>query len=126
MYAFAKQYQNHLLRLLDKLHIINSGLIIGELKGKDIIPDQALALSVILNKKAFPTIDLSWKDAILYLKKENIFKEGYPKGWLLATYNNIPLGFLKNIGNRFNNNYPSEWRIKMAIDTETQQTMILR
>lgn len=126
VYAFAKQYQNHLLRLLDKLHIINSGLIIGELKGKDIIPDQALALSVILNKKAFPTIDLSWKDAILYLKKENIFKEGYPKGWLLATYNNIPLGFLKNIGNRFNNNYPSEWRIKMAIDTETQQTMILR
>lgn len=27
-------------------------------------------------------------------------------------YNNVPLGFVKNIGNRANNLYPQEWRIR--------------
>jgi NOL1/NOP2/fmu family ribosome biogenesis protein len=30
----------------------------------------------------------------------------------LLTYQGIPLGFVKNIGNRANNLYPQEWRIR--------------
>jgi hypothetical protein len=30
----------------------------------------------------------------------------------LLTYKQIPLGFVKNIGNRANNLYPQEWRIR--------------
>lgn len=35
-----------------------------------------------------------------------------PRGYVLLTYRNIPLGFVKNIGNRANNLYPQEWRIR--------------
>jgi 16S rRNA (cytosine1407-C5)-methyltransferase len=35
-----------------------------------------------------------------------------PRGYILLTYKNIPLGFAKNIGNRANNLYPQEWRIR--------------
>ena len=31
---------------------------------------------------------------------------------MLITYHGIPLGFAKNLGNRANNLYPQEWRIK--------------
>ena len=33
-------------------------------------------------------------------------------GVLLLTYENVPLGFAKNVGNRLNNLYPNEWRIR--------------
>ena len=32
------------------------------------------------------------------------------------TYQNEPLGWIKHLGNRFNNLYPKEWRIKMRLD----------
>ena len=35
-----------------------------------------------------------------------------PKGHVLLTYRGVPLGFGKNIGNRVNNLYPNEWRIR--------------
>jgi hypothetical protein len=31
---------------------------------------------------------------------------------VLLTWQNEPLGFVKNIGNRANNLYPNEWRIR--------------
>ena len=33
-------------------------------------------------------------------------------GVTLLTYENVPLGFAKNVGNRLNNLYPNEWRIR--------------
>ena len=33
-------------------------------------------------------------------------------GFVLLTYKDAPLGFVKNIGNRANNLYPQEWRIR--------------
>ena len=38
--------------------------------------------------------------------------DGTPRGYVLVTYKNHPLGFVKNIGNRANNLYPQEWRIR--------------
>ena len=35
-----------------------------------------------------------------------------PRGYVLLMYKNVPLGFVKNIGNRANNLYPQEWRIR--------------
>lgn len=36
----------------------------------------------------------------------------YRKGMVLLTYAGLPVGFVKNIGNRANNLYPQEWRIR--------------
>ena len=101
-------------RIRDKrLRILSAGVIVGESKGKDLIPSQALALSQELNTSAFPDAELTWEEAIRYLRKEAItLPEGLPKGYLLIRYQGVPLGFVKHLGNRSNNLYPQEWRIR--------------
>ena len=101
-------------RIRDKrLRILSAGVVVGESKGKDLIPSQALALSLELNPSTFPDTELTWKEAIRYLRKEAItLPEGLPKGYLLLRYQGIPLGFVKHLGNRSNNLYPQEWRIR--------------
>lgn len=106
------------------LKIMSAGITLGQIKGKDIIPDQSLALSTVLNRNAFPTVELSYACAIDYLRKEAItLPDGTPKGIVLVTYHDAPLGFMKNIGNRANNLYPQEWKIK-STHTPDEQTII--
>lgn len=103
------------------LKVIHAGIKLGTSKGKDIIPDQSLALSVMLNKEAFPQVELSYEDAIRYLRKEAVnLPAETPKGYVLVTYRQMPLGWEKNIGNRANNLYPQEWKIKSSHVPEEQ------
>ena len=37
-----------------------------------------------------------------------------PKGYVLLTFQEIPIGFVKNIGGRANNLYPQEWKIRTS------------
>ena len=95
------------------LHIIHAGIELGTIKGKDLIPDASLALSTALNREAFPQTELSYDNAIRYLRKEAVtLPAEAPRGFTLVTYRHQPLGFVKNIGNRANNLYPQEWKIK--------------
>jgi len=95
------------------LKIIAVGLPLGETKGKDFIPSAWLALSTELNIHSFPSIELTYKQAISYLKKELIdLPPKTPKGHLLVNYQHIPLGFVKNTETRANNMFPREWRIR--------------
>lgn len=101
--------------LADTLRIASAGIAMGEVKGKDFIPDHALAISNWFRREAFPTVELSRNEAIAYLQKETFpLPEGTEKGYVLLTYQNYPLGFVKNLGNRANNLYPAEWRIRSA------------
>ncbi|MCD7971129.1 MAG: rRNA cytosine-C5-methyltransferase [Candidatus Azobacteroides sp.] len=101
-------------QLLKKyLRIVEAGLSPGEIKGKDFIPSPALAFSINLNREAFPSVEIDWSTAIRYLKKEAIvLPPETPRGHVLLAYQHIPVGFVKNIGNRANNLYPQEWRIR--------------
>jgi NOL1/NOP2/fmu family ribosome biogenesis protein len=38
--------------------------------------------------------------------------QGNAKGWHLMKYKNYALGWAKLLGNRINNAYPKEWRIR--------------
>ena len=99
--------------LAEKLRILSAGIEAGELKGKDFIPSQALALSTELNPDAFPFVDVDWQTSIAYLRKEAFaLPDGTPRGYVLLRYQSRPLGFVKNLGNRANNLYPAEWRIR--------------
>lgn len=100
--------------LQEKLNIISQGICLGQMKGKDFIPHQSLALNVELNEDAFPRVEVDWQTAIAYLRTESVNLSEAPKGIVLLTYENMPLGFVKNIGNRANNLYPNEWRIRSA------------
>ncbi len=94
------------------VRIISAGVEIGEIKGKDLIPSHQLAMSTAMAHH-FPKVELPLEEALLYLSKETIsLPEGTPKGYVTVTFQGFPLGFLKNLGNRSNNLYPSEYRIR--------------
>lgn len=113
VYAFPENLSSHLALLKRSLRVIRAGIVLGELKGKDIIPMQELAMSRELNPSAFPRVEVDYMQAITYLRKEVIsLPDETPKGYVLLTYRSAPLGFVKNIGNRANNLYPQEWRIR--------------
>lgn len=91
-------------------------LTLGSVKGRDVIPAQALALSTDLRREAFGRADVDRATALTYLRHESITL-GYeaPKGIVLLYYRDLPLGFVKNLGKRANNLYPAPWRILSAL-----------
>jgi NOL1/NOP2/fmu family ribosome biogenesis protein len=96
------------------LHVLQAGVEVGEVKGKDLVPSHALAMSSALCPDAFEHIPLDGAQATAYLRREAlVLPPDAPSGYLLVTHQGVPLGFVKNIGNRANNLYPSEWRIRM-------------
>lgn len=117
IYAVPAEYAELSLTLTEQLHVLQSGVEVAAVKGKDLIPAQHLALSWALRKDAFPTVDLSWQEAVTYLRKENLtLPDDAPKGYILLTYRSVPLGWVKNLGNRCNNLHTQEWRIRMQVD----------
>ena len=112
--AFSHYYINELTTMKQSLKIVSAGIEIGEVKGKDLIPDHALAMCTsLLCREAFATEEINYEQAITYLRKGAIaLPATAPRGYFLLTYRHIPLGFVKNIGNRANNLYPQEWRIR--------------
>lgn len=111
--AYSKTHADNIERLRQAMRIVHLGITIGEVKGKDLIPHQSLAMSNQLKISVFSTYELTYEQAIAYLRKEAIALEAdAPRGYVLLQYKNTPLGFVKNIGNRANNLYPQEWRIR--------------
>jgi 16S rRNA C967 or C1407 C5-methylase (RsmB/RsmF family)/NOL1/NOP2/fmu family ribosome biogenesis protein len=100
-------------QLAKMLKIIKPGTKIAELKKKSPLPDHELAMSVFFRKGSFPAIDLDEVQALAYLGRENFQLNNVPMGWINVCYKNVSLGFLNNIGTRFNNYYPVDWRIRM-------------
>ncbi len=113
--AFPAQLVAELLQIKNNLRIVHAGVKIGEIKQKDLLPAHELALSTILNRFQFPEIELTIEEALTYLKRDDINPTSTNKGWNLVTYRKIPLGWVKNLGNRFNSAFPKEWRIRMSI-----------
>ena len=111
--AFPKAYENEYALLQQTLKVIHAGITLGEIKGKDLIPHHSLAMSIALASGAFPKAEVNYEQAISYLRKEGLILDAdVPRGYVLLTYQGVPLGFVKNIGNRANNLYPQEWRIR--------------
>ena len=113
--AYADLYDE----LKERLHLLQAGVTLAEQKGKDWMPSHGLAMSTVCCKDAFPQADLSLSQALSYLRREAIVLDSaVPKGYVLVTYQHIPLGFVKNLGNRANNLYPQEWRIRSSYTPE--------
>lgn len=111
--AIPLQHKDSYQLMTEKLRIVSAGIRLGEIKGKDILPGHSLAMSTSLNRTAFPAVEVTWEEAIRFLQKEALLlSTDKEKGYHLITYKGFPLGFVKNLGNRANNLYPQEWRIR--------------
>lgn len=98
-----------------KLKVLVHGVKKNIEKGKNIIPDHSLALSIVGNKGKFPAIEIDYSTSISYLRHEAIvLPPDSPKGIVTLQYRGVPIGFAKNLGSRANNLYPQEWRIKSS------------
>jgi 16S rRNA C967 or C1407 C5-methylase (RsmB/RsmF family)/NOL1/NOP2/fmu family ribosome biogenesis protein len=113
--AYDKDHLAELQTINKQLKCLHTGIVLGEMKGKDFIPAQSAALSKKLNKESVETVEVDYETAIAYLKKEALYLPDAPKGFLLITYKDQALGWAKNMGNRCNNLYPQEWRIRMNL-----------
>ena len=111
--AFPKAHADAYAWIQQHAKVIHAGITLGEVKGKDLIPHHSLAMSTALADDTFPKTEVTYEQAIAYLRKEGLVLDAdVPRGYVLLTYQQVPLGFVKNIGNRANNLYPQEWRIR--------------
>ncbi|HYG16370.1 MAG TPA: SAM-dependent methyltransferase [Bacteroidia bacterium] len=111
IYFFPAGHLESLSVLAESLNIYSFGTEAGQLIKGELIPSQALAHSISLVPVAFEHIELGIDDAIRFLRKDPVTDPSGIKGWKLATFNGLGLGFLKNLGNRTNNYFPKERRI---------------
>jgi 16S rRNA C967 or C1407 C5-methylase (RsmB/RsmF family)/NOL1/NOP2/fmu family ribosome biogenesis protein len=114
LYAFPLNSWKYFQQYQKKLSIRQAGLHLGTIKGDLLIPSHDLALSIHC-KQAIIRIELNKDQALHYLKGETITIDSDYKGWCLATYEGLPLGWMKLIQGRMNNYYPKSSRIKMNI-----------
>lgn len=113
LHILPKRHQNDLYWLKKVLYIKNAGCQIGKLQKGIFIPDHPLALSTA-RSSTIPTLELDLETALNYLRKQNLPPDlagRLAKGWMLACYKSVPLGWVKAISGRINNYYPKDWRI---------------
>ena len=106
------------------LKIVNAGTTIFTAKKKNFLPSHELAFLVRLKKNQFPVKELDLRDSLSYLRRDNFKVKISERGWNLVTYKGVNLGFVNNIGTRFNNYYPVEWRIRMDISESFKANLI--
>ena len=108
--ASPKKWEEEISTLHKTLNLRKSGIALGEIKGKDLIPHHELALSKLVTS-TIPVADLDKEEALRYLRRQDLNKEISQKGWTICRYEDINLGWMKVLPNRVNNYYPVNWRI---------------
>lgn len=106
--AFADDIQ----LLKNRLYLRKGGTEIGEIKGKDLIPSQELALSLWTNKDV-KRYEVDESTGLQYLRKNDMDRaDDMTNGWTLISFKGRSLGWAKVLPNRINNYFPMEWRVR--------------
>jgi len=94
-----------------RLHWLLRDLPLASPKGADWVPTHELAMHPHYMHQP-PQVELSREQALAYLRGRDP-QPDCPKGWQLATYHQLPLGWLKQLGTRCNNYLPRQLHIRM-------------
>lgn len=111
IYANTNGVQEITQQLSSSCYIRMSGILMGEMKGKDFIPSAELSLSNAIQSE-IPSVQLNLDEAVQYLCGDPLQSKSENTGWHLVRYEHSILGWSKKIANRWNNYYPKEWRIQ--------------
>ena len=115
IFALPASQASFMRQVSQELYALVPGIEIAVRKGHDWVPAHALAMSNALNRDAFSQVEVTRQHALAYLHCDVLRLDDAPRGIVLLTYKQLPLGFVKNIGNRANNMYPQEWRIRIQV-----------
>lgn len=102
--------ENDLAIIQSALYIKKAGVKLGVIIRDELIPAHELALSKVINPQ-INSLEVDKSTALQYLRKQEIAVESNYHGWVLLTYLQISIGWIKVLSNRINNYYPKEWRI---------------
>ncbi|MEM8584523.1 MAG: hypothetical protein AAGF87_09655 [Bacteroidota bacterium] len=97
-----------LARLLPRIDL---GFPIGQIKGHTLVPAPELAFHTALSKQV-PSLEVDRQTAVDLMRKQTPELIGLRSGFQLITYQGLGLLWVKGIGNRYNNYWPTEWRIR--------------
>lgn len=92
------------------LYIKKAGVKLGTVIRNELVPAHDLAVSNMI-ASSVPRLETDRETALQYLRRAEISISTALKGWVLLTYGQLPLGWVKLMPNRINNYYPKEWRI---------------
>lgn len=115
IYSLPKSLKQSAELILHHLKVQYLGIRSAENAGKDYKPHADLAFSLACHPSLFNTIELSHQDALHFLKRDELKFPDAPLGWLKLNFQQAGLGFVKNLGNRSNSQYPKEWIINKPI-----------
>lgn len=115
LYAIPNHIISDFLSLKESMYVRHAGILMGTIKGKDLIPSLNLALSTSINPN-IPSVEVDLQTALTYLKCETVNIECNFKGWGTINFKGQRLGWIKVIPGRINNYFPKEYRILMDIN----------
>lgn len=96
-----------------RVNIISEGIEKNVRKGELEIPSSRQVLACNYDSDSFPAVALSLPQALVYLRRDTVrLPDDTPTGYVAVSFDGYPLGLVKNLGNRANNLYPPEWKIK--------------
>jgi 16S rRNA C967 or C1407 C5-methylase (RsmB/RsmF family)/NOL1/NOP2/fmu family ribosome biogenesis protein len=111
--SMPENVEKEMLQVYNALRIVKLGTEIGTMARKGFVPSHDLSMNVAL-RRVEDCIVLNKEQALMYLKGETFDIQGN-RGMQMVSFAEEPLGWIKHLGNRFNNAYPKEWRIKMKL-----------
>lgn len=108
--ALPQTLMQDFLSLLPLLNIQYAGVALGEILKERLVPNHALAQSLLLASRV-PATELTYEDAIKYLQRQDLSFVPETTGWQVVRYQGHNLGWINGLKNRVNNYYPKEIRI---------------
>ncbi len=114
--AVPQTIANDVAQVRNAVRTLMAGTLVGTVRGADIVPSADFALSIMASEMAYSGVEVDLPTALAFLHKDSIVLPDAPKGYLKVLYRGVPLGFVKNLGNRCNNLHPSNRRIRMDIN----------
>jgi 16S rRNA C967 or C1407 C5-methylase (RsmB/RsmF family)/NOL1/NOP2/fmu family ribosome biogenesis protein len=114
--AFPQYWEDALFQLAAQVKVLQAGCPVGSVIHGKFNPAAELALSSRFLHKNFPSLELDLENTLAFLSRQDFDHSEAENGWNLISYQHIPLGWIKKIGNRANNYWPTNWRIRMGMD----------
>ncbi|MDR2911979.1 MAG: rRNA cytosine-C5-methylase [Alistipes sp.] len=111
-YGFYRPVYRDVAALAGGLHVIYSGVCMGQIFNGRLRPDHALALFADLDRGRAAVTSLTREEALDYLRKREFADVSrLPEGLNLLTHDELAIGWTKRIGHRTNTMLPNSFRI---------------
>jgi len=109
--ALPKIHVESVHKLSRLLNCVQYGIPVADAQ-KGLKPLHELSQSIQLNTSVFHITELCKDEALKFLAKEDFKVNDSHKGIALMMHDGASLGWMNLLGNRANNLYPKEWRIR--------------